>query len=208
MRVLSELGRPCLISSSAWRARKYAALLPARAQPAAGVDDHVAQFGPVLEIPAKHLALDDDAPADAGAQRVHDQVVDVLAGARPELAPGGGVGVVLQRGPDSRLLFHDLAEGHVLHARQVARIDHQALAMAHGSGRADPDADDLFVVDAGLGDGLLGGVDDVRDHLVAALVHFRQRAQLRFDVAFAVQQPGRDVRATQIDSNAITARHL
>ena len=135
----------------------HAAVLAAGAQPAAGVDDHVPQFGAVLEVAAKHLAVDDDAAADAGAQREHDQVLDVLAGSGPELAPAGGIGVVLQRGPDARLVLHDLAERDVLHARQVARVDDQALAMAHGAGRADADADDLLAVDAGLGDGLLGG---------------------------------------------------
>ena len=72
-----------------------AAVVAAAAQDAVGHDAHVADLGADAEGAAVELAVEHEAAADAGADGDQQQVVDVLAGAEAELAPGGGVGVVL-----------------------------------------------------------------------------------------------------------------
>ena len=75
---------------------------PHRPQPhwrcLAQVDLHVADLGPVAVLAFEHLVVEDDAAADAGAEREHHHALDVAAGADPVLAEGGRVGIVLKRG--------------------------------------------------------------------------------------------------------------
>ena len=83
-----------------------------------GHDAHVADLGADAEGAAEQLAVEHDAAADAGADGDQQQVVDVVAGAEGELAPGGGVRVVLDhhREVDPRLevgLEVDVAPGDV-----------------------------------------------------------------------------------------------
>ena len=75
------------------------------------VGDHrdVADLAAHAEPTAHQLAVDDHAAADAGADREHQQVLDVLAGAERELAPGGGVGVVLHDDRQVELLLEVIA---------------------------------------------------------------------------------------------------
>ena len=94
------------------------------------------------ERAAVELAVEDDAAADAGADGDQQQVVDVVAGAELELAPRGGVGVVLDhdRQVDARLevgLEVDVAPG------EVGREQHDGAGLVDVAGRADADRLDL-----------------------------------------------------------------
>ena len=59
---------------------------------------HVARFAAVAVLAFEDHVVDDDAAADAGAEGEQHHAVRVAARADPELAVGGGVGVVLERG--------------------------------------------------------------------------------------------------------------
>ena len=62
---------------------------------AARDDDHVADLTGEATATADQLAVGDDAAADAGAERHHDEVVDTATGAPLVFAERGAVGVVL-----------------------------------------------------------------------------------------------------------------
>ena len=92
--------------------------LPQPQQQPVGHHPHVADLRADAEGAAEQLAVVHDAAADAGADRDQQQVVDVVAGAEGELAPGGGVRVVLDHDGqvDARLevgLEVDVAPGDV-----------------------------------------------------------------------------------------------
>ena len=98
-----------------------AATLAAAARPA--VLDHldVPDLGADPEAAAVELPVDDDPAADAGADRhAHDEPL-VATGAEPRLAPGGGVGVVLDDDGQADPLLDLLAQRPVPPAEQVRR---------------------------------------------------------------------------------------
>ena len=65
------------------------------------------------------------AAADAGAEREQHHAVRVLRGPDPELAVGGGVGVVLERGRLAERLLDVVADRHVLPRLEVRRVEDQ-----------------------------------------------------------------------------------
>ena len=72
-----------------------ASVLTAAARQALADEADVAELGGDAVAAAEERAVEHDGPADAGAHREHDHVVDVAAGAEAELRPAGGVRVVL-----------------------------------------------------------------------------------------------------------------
>ena len=91
------------------------------------------------ERAALELAAQHDAATDAGADRDHQQVVDVLAAPEPELAPRGRVGVVLDRDRQVDALLELGLEVEVTPG-EVGREDHLGPAgvdVARGT-EADP----------------------------------------------------------------------
>ena len=116
-----------------------ASALAAPAQPTVGNHADVADLGRGAEATAHHHAPMDDAAAHAGADGDEQQVVGVLAGAEAVLAPGRGVGVVL----DDDREVDQLADG--LGQRFVDPVDvggerHRGAVDVDEAGRADADA--------------------------------------------------------------------
>ena len=58
------------------------------------VDAHLADFAGGVLAAAVHLAIEDEAAADAGAEGEGDDVAEAASGAIAELGPGHGVGVI------------------------------------------------------------------------------------------------------------------
>ncbi len=114
----------------------------AAAEPGVGgeVDDHVAAFGAVAVLAVDREVADDDAAADAGAQGEEDHAVEVAARADPELAVGGGAGVVGEGDRQPAMLGDPVADGEIVPALEVHRVDEFSGGDVHRAGRTEPDA--------------------------------------------------------------------
>ena len=121
-----------------WRRHSRQPWLPQPQRIAVGHDPHVADLAAHAEASAVQAAVEHHAAADAGADRDEQQVVDVLAGAVPELAPRGGVGVVLDDDGevDARL---ELGPEVEVAPGQVGREHHHRPGLVDVAGRADAD---------------------------------------------------------------------
>src|SRR4051794_9293646 len=87
------------------------------------VDDHgVTQFDAAAVGAPERAAVRDDAAAEAGAEREHDEVVDAAPGAGTPLRDRRGVRVVVEAGGKPEPLGHVIAERVVLE-RQVDHVE-------------------------------------------------------------------------------------
>ena len=145
------------------------------------------------ERAAEQLAVEHDAAADAGADGDQQQVVDVLAGAEGELAPGRGVRVVLD---DDRQVDPLLEVGLEVHVApgEVGREHHRRPGLVDVAGRADADGGDLVA--------RLSSVDQLLDGLLDRLGVGRRRldAQLLDDRAVLVDDAAGDLGAADVDA--------
>jgi len=140
----------------------HAAAVAAAAQRAIGHYDDV----PCLARQPAHAqhqsAIRDDAAAHAGA----DSQVDDLplpAGRAPQrLRQPRDIGIVAEVGGPAHVRADDVAQRHVVPARQVGRADDDTLHRVQRAGRADADAGDLLDGKAfdHFGDGILDASDD------------------------------------------------
>ena len=140
-----------------------AVLLPAAAVAAgaavpAGHDLHMAELARDAVLAALDLAVLEDRAADAGTERDHDEVVLAAAGAEAPLAPGGGVGVVVDHDGHGETCGEGVAcSGSSRQARCGANSTRERSASTQP---AAPMPDGVHVVPVGevqhqLGDGVL-----------------------------------------------------
>ncbi|MCB0815509.1 MAG: hypothetical protein KDB87_20380, partial [Flavobacteriales bacterium] len=79
----------------------------------------------------------DEATAQAGAQRHHQQIVHPLASPVTPFTQGGRVGIVAQRAGNAHPLLHHRRQGHVALPRQVGRpVDAAGMLVAVGGADA------------------------------------------------------------------------
>src|SRR4051795_3167834 len=119
-----------------------AAAVAALAAVAVRDDDNVAELARHPVPPALHAAVDDDASADAGSERDHDDVALALCGAEPPLGPRRGVRVVLH---DHRQAERD-GDGvpkRLVPPGGVRREADLGTSGVDETGGADPDGDDV-----------------------------------------------------------------
>src|SRR5215212_1278352 len=134
-----------------------AAAVAAGAAGACGLDGHVAELAARALRAAQQDAVRDHASPDPGPERDEHQVVHLAPGPEAELAPGSGVGVVLDRegNLDSRLQF--VLEGDALDGVQVRR-EHDPVLLGEneaGHGEARPaDLEPVLHLQDGSGDAL------------------------------------------------------
>ena len=123
------------------------------------VDGDVADLAAGTVCAVDDLAVDDDAAADAGAQRDHDCAAAALGGTHPDLTQSSHVGVVAHQHLHAVQQAGQLGRDVPLApAAKVGADDGDDAAVQHGAGDADADALHLLG-----GDLLLGhlGVDGV-----------------------------------------------
>ena len=122
---------------------------------------------PWLCVPLDDEVADDDAAADAGAEREQDHAVGALARSGPVLPVGGGVGVVLKGGREAEVVADVLPHGDVLPRLEVRRVEDDAGGDVHRAGRRDADGGDLVEAQFGRFD---GGADRLAHALKAELL--------------------------------------
>ena len=77
-------------------------------------NDYVADLRRSAGCAPQHFALDDDAAADAGAERKHYQVARAAPRAVAKLTQRRGIGVVVHRHGDTQLRLDKFAKRHLL----------------------------------------------------------------------------------------------
>src|SRR5436190_17660006 len=100
------------------------------------IDDDVAAFGSGAMVPFDRQIADDDAAADAGAEREQHQAFELAAAADPKLAVGRGVRIVGKRYRQAATIAEPVANRIVHPARQVWRIEQHARGDVHRAGAA------------------------------------------------------------------------
>jgi osmotically inducible protein OsmC len=120
----------------------------ARAGDSVGNDGAVAGFSGGAAHALPDAAIENDAAADAGAERVHDEGFDGVgaAGAEAALAIGGEGSIVadLNGAFESALEFR--AKVEAVEAGQVGRVMENAEGQFDGTGAADADAEEIAVL--------------------------------------------------------------
>jgi hypothetical protein len=105
---------------------------------AVGDDHHVPELGPS----AVQRAVDDDAAADAGPEREHDEGVHVATCPEPEFGVRGRVGVVVDADRHLEAFFHLVTEAD-LGDRDVHGAHHDARPLVDACGHAEAHSSDL-----------------------------------------------------------------
>ena len=114
----------------------------------------MAKLGAVAVLAFHHVVFDDDAGADAGAEREEDKAAGIAGRPGPVLAVGGGVGVVLERRRQPERLADVIADRHVLPRLQVRRIEDEPGRDVHRAGGGDADGVDVLHLPSASRDGL------------------------------------------------------
>src|SRR5882724_5368028 len=91
-----------------------------------GLDDDMSHFGAVAVFAFDDFGIPDDAAADARAEREENQAFGAPPCPGPELAIGGGVGIVLEGRGDIELLLNIIAHRHVLQCGHIDWMSHDA----------------------------------------------------------------------------------
>src|SRR5919112_1509786 len=104
-----------------------------------GLDGDVSELAARALRAAQQHAVRDHSSPDPRAEREEHEVVHIASRPEAELAPGGGVGVVLdrQRDPDPRLDL--ILQRYALHGVQIGREDHPVLLREDQPPHVDPD---------------------------------------------------------------------
>jgi len=146
-----------------------AAVVAAFAAAPFGVDRGVADLARDVRCAVVQPAVEDETPADPGADGDADGVATSARGADPPLAQHRAVGVVVELGREAEPVADDLAEGEV-HPAEVGGEEHDAALGVERAGRADTDTEDLGSRHFALGAGaaLLGQRDQPVHHVARA----------------------------------------
>ncbi len=155
----------------------------------------------------KELSVDDDAAADAGADRHADDVASTARGALPPLAEGRTIRVVVERGRQAQLRGDTVAERIILPA-EIRCDDDESLLSIERAGSADPYPDEVFSFGIRLGHRVQ---NDAFDHAINALGHaLGAKLRRRGDRAHAVvpaavlsQSAGEDLGAAEVDADDV-----
>src|SRR5262249_4786880 len=116
-------------------------------------DNDMADFRAVAVFALQDGVVDDDAAADAGAEREHDHAASAAAGARPVLSVGRRVRVVLKGGRFVECILQMLADWHVLPGPQIRWVEDHAPRDVHGPRGGDADGTDVTQFQVGFGNG-------------------------------------------------------
>ncbi|MNL12375.1 hypothetical protein D3C87_1332410 [compost metagenome] len=165
------------------------------------------------------VAVDDDASAEAGPDRHHDEVIDALTASAPGLAEGGGVAVVVGDHDEVGEMGGEggaqvVGDRHPRPAGQVGRaVEDLAGDGVDVTRRAHADADQAFaLMELEGGDRLLGGRGQGLHDGIPSALRGRREAPGPKDRARFIDQAGENLGSAEVESQgearrAIGARH-
>ena len=178
-------------------------LAAARARRPVELDDRVAELAAQTAAAAVRLAVDEDAAADAGADRDHEEVARALGGAVARLAERREMAVVV----DGDLLArarHDERTHVDAGERQVGAELHGLAQEVDLTRDADAHACDFRGVRAGLD--LFDEVDDGVDDRERTRLG-REPFGVLDDAALALDQTDGDSSAADVDADRVAGAH-
>src|SRR5215470_2732501 len=167
--------------------------------PAVVDDDYVPELYTDAVTAAERLAAGDDAAADAGPEREHDQIVLASPGADLPLADRSRVRVVFEPDRDAEPLVHPIAQGCILE-RQIHGANDEAFLLVDRRRRADTHRRDRVVDQLGHGGLQLG------EYAVLRVLRGRTFVPTD-DAAVAGDDPGEDLRAPEVHSDRMARLH-
>ena len=163
---------------------------------------HVADLARCAMAAGQDPAADDDAAADTGPQRHHDDVFKALSAAAPLLAQRRHIGVIAGDDPDaaqeSRQLLRDIEDTP---AQVDAAVDHAVIQ--HGARNTDADAFYIVHTDAVLFQPLPDRIRNVREDQVTAIVLSGRDLPLLHKGPVIFEKAALDGRASDVDTECI-----
>jgi len=99
-----------------------ATVTSAAAQASAGTYNDVSQFSGKAVVSVDQLPIDNDAAADTGSQRNHDEVLHAACHPVGHLTQRGSIGIVRQDHRDTQTVLQQLCQGDNAFPRQVGRL--------------------------------------------------------------------------------------
>ena len=184
-----------------------AATVPAAAAWAIGEDGHMADLTCAAAHAVVEASIQNQPAADACAHGDIDHVACVAACSVQVFADGSCVGVVLEASACTEPLLQDLAQRHVVPARQVGGLDQQTLWDIEWSRRTDADAVDILVYNASLIEHPFCARNDALDHGLRPLVGKGGPNLAASHRAILVDQAGTDLGPTKVNAQDRPARH-
>ena len=147
---------------------------------------------------------DDDAAADAGAERQQHQAVILGAGAAPELAVGGRVGVVGKRDRHAEVMAHAIANRKIPPAGQIAGPQESCpWRMSIGPGVARPARTTSLAATPASAIKLREQLANPPAGVFGALVLLGGHRVIRQRLAVVSTKPDLDIRAADIDADEV-----
>ena len=173
-----------------------------RARRAVGVDDDVAELGRRPAGAVHEPPVDDEAAADAGAERQHDRVARPARLAPAPLGEHRRVAVVVDRDGQAEPLGQHVAHGDAVQ-REVVGVERHARLRIDQAGDAEPDREHLR---GRRLDRLLHRLDELVDQR-AGVVRARQAIGAVMHLELRVDRPGEQLRPSQIDADDAAGGH-
>ena len=166
------------------------------------VDEDVSAFAAATVFAFDERVADDDAAADAGAEREQHEAVVLLAGAGPELAVGGRVGVVGER--DRHARGDGSTRSRIGKSHQPGRLPGRRimpLAMSIGPGVAMPARTTSLGVDLVFFEQAPHDGGHAAAGVFGAFVLLGGHRLIRERLAGVIDQADLDIRAADIDAD-------
>ena len=187
------------------RIRLETAVVAAFAQAAVDVDRRVPDLAGDVGRAVIQLPIDDDPAADPCADRDADYVAAAARRAKPPLAHGRAVRVVVECRGQAQTRRDAIAQREIAPS-EIRRDDDQSLLAIQRSGRADPDPKEIFSRHPGFVDrvenhALDHSHDPVDDALRAQLRLCRDASHARGVRAVLAQRARGNLRSAEIHAN-------
>lgn len=142
----------------------------------------------------------DNAAADSGADRNHDQIGSASPGTPPHFAEGCGICVIFDEDTDTRGRFHLYSQLGALPMEIDRMVDNPGFSIDR-SGHPDADAKQVGFGDVGLLQELSNHLGCSPNHAVCALFNQRRLLQLGQNSARYRQKPHLNARSANINPN-------
>ena len=141
---------------------------------------------------------DDDAAADAGAEREQHEAVILLARPAPEFAVSGRVGVVRKRDRQIQMMAEAIANRKVPPTGQITGPQNHAARNIHRPRRRDAGASDVAVLNARVSEHLLHALRHPGAGIFGPQLLLGGHRQVRDRLAGVVDQANLDIRAADV----------
>ena len=127
----------CASGNGSARAQGFeAAAIAAVALGSVAQDGHMSEFAGISVAAAVDFAVDDDARANAGADRVVDDVATVLARAKSKFSQCAHVGIVVDYCGYAEVLFDNFRQWAIVPSGDVGGVDDALCAEVDGTAKS------------------------------------------------------------------------